>query len=265
MLITFSARSEQTSLLAKLFLVILCISGCAANGSKLSSDVSRLQRELNDVRGFQAEQTTQISSLQSDLRNLQGRIEELEHGQNMRMAAQAPLAQPPTGYVGDPGNNPGAPYVPPPRPKGPPPPIVPLSALEEDESLVPAIPGEAGRLFGEALYKIREGTFADALALLQEALAQSYNSKWYPNVLFWIGVSNDGLPDLKSALRSYHELIAGFPNSSRVPLALLRQGSVFIRLGDSPSARLTFEKLISQYPKSTEAAAARDRLKDLRR
>ncbi|MCB0310242.1 MAG: tetratricopeptide repeat protein, partial [Bdellovibrionales bacterium] len=145
-----------------------------------------------------------------------------------------------------------------------PPALVPLAALEEDELLASSMTGEAGRLFLDGLSHLRTGQFGDSLAALQEALALGYNQPWYPNVLFWIGVANEGLVDNRSALRAYHELSSRYPKSSRTPLTLLRQGSVLVRLSDSSTARLTFEKLVAQYPQTTEAEIARKRLKDFR-
>ena len=48
----------------------------------------------------------------------------------------------------------------------------------------------------------------------------------------------DGLGDNRRALAAYGEMIADYPKHPRASLALLRQGSVFIRLGDVNTARL---------------------------
>ena len=124
---------------------------------------------------------------------------------------------------------------------------------------------EAGRFFSQGLTQLRRASFSEALALLQEALASSYNTELYPYLLFWVGVCNDAMGDNRSALRAYHELTSGYGKHLRTPLGLLREGSVFIRLRDSASAKLTFEKLIADFPNSEEATLAKARLKDVSR
>jgi TolA-binding protein len=57
-------------------------------------------------------------------------------------------------------------------------------------------------------------------------------------------------------------VLAKFPKSGRAPLALLRQGSLMIRLGDAKTAKVVFKKLVADYPKSAEASRARERLKE---
>jgi len=223
-------------------------SGCSQNTSKLVTDVTRLQKELNDLRGFQAEQTSQISSLQDRLREVSGRIEELEYSQQRRLGGDIDRLKSDLSNL---------------KRRVPPPAVVPLAQLERDESMIPTLPPETGRLFDDALVALREAKFSESATLLNECLAQSYKAAWYPNVLFWLAVAHEGSGDFKSSLRYYYELSTDYSKHERAALALLRQGSILIRLGDTPSAKLSFQKLIAQYPKSAEASQAKGRLKDL--
>jgi TolA-binding protein len=89
------------------------------------------------------------------------------------------------------------------------------------------------------------------------------DTEWAPMVLFWKGVAMEGKNNPRGALEFYLAITTQHSKSERAAAALLRQGSVLIRIGDKKTARLVFNKLVADFPKSAEAARARDRLKDL--
>lgn len=208
-----------------------------------------LQRDIADIRKLQAEQTVQLSSMQDEVSKLSGRMEELEFGQRNRVVGSLDTLQRDLTAL---------------QQRVPPPPIVPVNALEQDEASVAGATEEAARRFGEGLAKIRLGQYEQAIPLLQESVNLSYGSDGSSHALFWIGVAGDGLGDNKRSLAAYNELASRFPKSKRAPLALLRLASVFIRLNDSKTAKLTLQKLIAEFPKAAEAAQAKTKLKDLR-
>lgn len=210
------------------------------------------------MRKIQAEHTVQLSSMQDQVSRLTGKLEELEYGQRSRFSGA------PSSVPGAISPAPGELIVLPSNQLQPPPPIVPVQALEQDEASVRGATEEAPRRFAEGLAKVRQGRFEDAIPLLQEAVNLSYGSDGSAHALFWLGVAGDGLGDNKRALAAYSELVTKFPKSKRTPLALLRQASVFIRLNDSRTAKLTLQKLIAEFPKSAEAQQAKTKLKDLR-
>jgi TolA-binding protein len=55
-------------------------------------------------------------------------------------------------------------------------------------------------------------------------------------------------------------LLATFPDSQKVPDALLNIASAQIELGDNAGARKTFEEIVAKYPTSEAAGKARQRL-----
>ncbi len=231
-------------------LLLAALQGCAGNYESLRQDVKRLEKSLSDVRSFQAEQTSEIAGLQTELRNLAGRVEEIEHLQRARLGSDITELRENLSSL---------------KRRVPPPAIVPVLTLESDEVLAKRLANtEVGTLFSQALGKIREGQFADALSLLQEAYEKNYGAEGTPEIVFWRGISYEGLGDNRKALETYGQLVTSWRDHPRTPLALLRQGSVFIRIGDFRTAEMAFRKLIGEYPKSPEAAQAQERLKDLK-
>jgi TolA-binding protein len=225
-------------------LVILFLSGCSVYD--LGKKVSRLERSMSDLRALQAEQTESINSLDSQIKLLAGRLEEMEFSQNKRLGTDLSALKDDLSAL---------------RKRIPPPAGVPVAELEADEGWAKELPEDAGRIFLDALTALREGKFEDAAPLLNNAVEQSQSTGKAGVVLFWQGVAYDGLLDNKSALRSYAEVVGRFPKCHRAAASLLRQADVFIRLGDKKTAQLSLKKLVEDYPKSPEAIEAKDRLK----
>jgi TolA-binding protein len=226
--------------------LLAALSACA--NQALEGDLRRVQTNLNDLRGFQAEQTTKIASLETEVRQLSGRLEELEFAQNKRLGSDlTDLKRDLTDL----------------KRRVPPPPIVPAAVLENDERSASRMPPEISPIFSEAFQNLREGRFSDAESHLREALELSRGTEWAADSLFWLGVAQEGGNNNKDALQSYYAVAKEFPKGKKAALALLRQASVLVRLGDSKTARLTLNKLISDFPRTEEAARAKERLKDL--
>lgn len=230
-------RVHQSSLVV-VMVVVLC--GCSASDSRYRQDLARVERSLQDLRALQAEQSAQITAIEGSLHTLQGRYE----------VASRDAAVP--GVMGGASNLSQALH-----------PLVPADLLAEDEALAETIPGEAGRLLRNALVKVREGSFAEAIPIVEQAISLSFGTQLLPRLFFWKGVCFDGLGDLKGALASYNDLISGFPENALVPATLLRQASLFVRLRDSQLAKLTLQKLIAEYPSSPAAAEAREKIRKL--
>jgi len=226
--------------------LVLSLSACVPQGA---NRWDKFERDISDMRSVQAEQTTQIADLQSQVRSLNGKIEELQYGQQNKLGGDLNKLQADISTI---------------KRKLPPPAIVPIAPLEADEAYIDSQNNETSKFMGNGFLKLRDGSFGDALALFQEALSTSYNSDAYPLVLFWIAVTNEGMGENTSAVKAYHELSSNYPKHPRTPLALLRQASVFVRLRDSSTARLTLQKLITEFPKSAEASDAKARLKSLK-
>ncbi|MCO6431708.1 MAG: tetratricopeptide repeat protein [Deltaproteobacteria bacterium] len=228
--------------------LLLALSACGESLSRLKQDINRLEQSISDVRGFQAEHTAQISELRSELRVVNGRLDEIQHSQTSSIGTDLSALKQDLSSI---------------KRRVPPPPIVPADALEADETFVSNLPPDVAKLFGDALLEIRQANFSTSIPMLRSALDISYGRDWSANILFWLGVSYDGTDDNRNALASYNEVVSRFSRHERAPLALLRQSAVFVRLGDVQSAKLTLRKLVADYPKSKVVGTAKEKLKNL--
>jgi len=227
----------------RFFLLSLPLLGCAAS----QKDILKLERDLDTLRSAQAANTAEIDSIRADVRSLSGRVEEVE----FRFSKGGPQLQELQRSLSTLQR------------RVPPPAIVPVRALEEDEGEALRLPEQLTPLLQEGWLKLRSAEFESAALKFREAVDISVGDVSMATALFWLGVASEGMADNRGALAAYHQLVTEFPKHRRAALALFRQGSVLIRLGDSATARVTFEKLIATLPKSEEARLAKERLKDL--
>ncbi|NDC38194.1 MAG: hypothetical protein EBZ48_09095 [Proteobacteria bacterium] len=243
-------RPEMITTMPRRFAVVLLLGllpGCV-NLTQLQSDVDRLSASLADLRSSQAEQLADLGSLKSDVRQLSGRLDELDHSQRVGLGSDLNAVRQDLNAL---------------KSRVPPPPIVPAEALDEDQNRVADLPQIVSAKFESALQNLREGRFSVAQGLLEESLDGVYGTAAAPMVLFWLGVSEEGMNQNEKAVKHYAEIITRYPKYRRTALAHLRQASVLQRLGDKKTASLTLKKLIAEFPKSAEAARAKERLKEL--
>lgn len=226
-------------------LVFFFLTGCS---DSLQKRFDRLEASQKDLRSLQSEQTTQLDAVQADLRTLQGRLEELEFSQNRKIGGEMDQLKSQLTSL---------------RRRVPPPAVVPAALLDQDENLVANMPPELGSRFAEALTNIREGKFSDAIPLLQSVLDGGVGKDFSANTLFWLGVCYDGVSDSKNALLAYNQIVSVYPSHLLVPTALYRQAGVLERIRDTKTATIILRKLIADFPRSPEAAQARDRLKSI--
>lgn len=227
-----------------LAIILFSVSGCVS-----TQKVSRLERRMEDLSQIQREQREDFEALDSQLKLIEGRLEQLELGTHKTMGADLNALKQDVSSL---------------RRRVPPPAAVPVAELEEDEVWANQLPAETAQIFMDAMAALRDGRFEDALPLLQAASEQADSAEKAGVVLFWQGVAYDGLRDNKGALRSYAEVVGRFPKSKRAPASLLRQSDVLVRLGDKATARDSLKKLLKDYPKSPEASVAKERLKELK-
>lgn len=236
-----SLKSRCLSLVLASAMVAIT-SGCA--GTRLD----RVEKLVDDVRTAQNEQSSQLESVTTEVAELRARLEELEFSQKKRIGTEVDSIKDQLSSL---------------KRRVPPPASVPAEKLDDDEQLALAISGDIGERMGRGLQFVREGNFAEAVPELQSALDGSMGKQHSANILFWLGVSYDGLADNRNALLAYGQIVSMYPKHPIVPAAMLRQARLFEKAGDNKAASVVLKKLVVDYPKSSEAIEAKDRLKRL--
>jgi tol-pal system protein YbgF len=120
------------------------------------------------------------------------------------------------------------------------------------------------RDFEAALVLFRKPDFAAAKTAFFDFLSRYTRSGYAPSALFWLGNAQYATRDYTGAMVNFRALIANAPDHQRTPEAVLSVANCQLELKDVRGARKTLQDLVSAYPKSEAASAAKERLALLR-
>jgi tol-pal system protein YbgF len=116
------------------------------------------------------------------------------------------------------------------------------------------------RDFEAALALFRKAEFSGAKTAFFDFLSRYSRSGYLPSALFWLGNAQYATRDYTAAMVNFRALITNAPDHQRTPEAVLSVANCQLELKDSRGARKTLQDLVSAYPKSEAAVAARERL-----
>jgi tol-pal system protein YbgF len=116
----------------------------------------------------------------------------------------------------------------------------------------------AEQLYQRALDMIRkENKFAEGRKLLEGFVSKYPKHDLYVNALYWSGESLYGEQKYELAILQLQDVISKHAKHPKAPAAMLKQALAFNALGDAQNARTTMQKLIEEYPNSTQIESAK--------
>lgn len=120
----------------------------------------------------------------------------------------------------------------------------------------------ADQMYEASLQQLRRGSTGTARMGLRQLLTSYPQSGHAADAVYFIGESFAAEnPD--SAEVYYRQVVTKYPSSPRAATSLYKLGLLAERAKDTAGAREAYQTLLKQYPRSDEAALARDRLKSL--
>lgn len=119
-------------------------------------------------------------------------------------------------------------------------------------------------LYAAAYQTFKSGNYVKAREAFQAFLAAHPTGEYADNAQFWIGECYFFEKKFDKAILEYEKVTKKFPNSHKVPYALLKQGISFQNMGDKVSAKLLLQQVIRDYPNTSQARIARSKLQELR-
>jgi tol-pal system protein YbgF len=122
----------------------------------------------------------------------------------------------------------------------------------------------AEQVYAASLQQLRRGSPGTARMGFRELLRSFPTSPRVPDATYFLGETYAAeSPD--SATVYYGKVVEAFPQSARAASSLYKLGLLAERRKDVDGARGYFNRVLKDYPRSDEAALARDRLKTLGR
>lgn len=120
------------------------------------------------------------------------------------------------------------------------------------------LPG-ANQLFELGLQQLRRGSPQAGRMAFQQLITSYPDHERVPDALYFIGESwGTASPD--SAVVAYEHVVRDHATSPRAPGALYKLGLIAERGGDRDAARVYYQRVLADYPRSEEAVLAREKL-----
>lgn len=122
-----------------------------------------------------------------------------------------------------------------------------------------------GRLDPEDAYSaaysdISAGRYDLARDAFREYLKHYPDTEVSDNAQYWIGECLYATGDFQGAIAEFKRVAEVYPKGDKVPAALFKAGVSQARLKQNEEAKKSFRLVIQRYPKSPEAALAKERL-----
>ena len=138
-----------------------------------------------------------------------------------------------------------------PDPKGPAP---------EPKAEVPAETNPK-KLYDASYLDITKGNYDLALAGFNEFIKRFPKHDLADNAQYWIGEGYYAQKKYEPALTEFEKVVGNYPGKDKEPAALYKIVLCQQEMGDKAKARQYWQLLVKKYPKSPEAALAKDKLK----
>ena len=107
--------------------------------------------------------------------------------------------------------------------------------------------------------------YAEAAAGFEKFLADFPTSPLADNAQYWLAETHYVRGQYAEALPAFRKVLEKYPQSAKLPDALLKVGYCQIELGDRNAARASLQEVMRQFPDTTAARLASQRLSSLPR
>jgi len=245
----------------------------AARLGKLEESVSKNQGVLDLFR--------EIENLKVEIARMRGQMEVLANGIDTSQKRQqdfyvdldtrlrrlesppvAPTSAAPPADMAASSVPPGSAASAPPGPVGAKPGAAPSVAATPPTSTTTG--NAETRAYEAAQSHRRIGNYQAAIVAFQSFVKQYPKSSLASSAQYWIGDSYFNLRDYRMAINSQRLLVVTYPDTPKVPDALLNIASAQQEMGDAVAARKTMDEIVAKHPTSDAADKAKRRIANLR-
>ena len=134
--------------------------------------------------------------------------------------------------------------------------------VEQKKDVVQAS-GEEKQQYQQAYDSLRNGHTTQAIAEFNALLSKNPGGEYANNAQYWLGEAYRVNQDIDSARKAFNSVIENYPDSSKVPDALLKLGYIEIDQKNIVKAREYLTRVTGDFPSSTAAQLASKKLRIL--
>ncbi len=137
--------------------------------------------------------------------------------------------------------------------------IVSYNEISGNEEATDPLKAEA--VYQRAFKLLKQSQYDQALKAFKGFLKKYPDSAFSDNAQYWLGEANYVMQKYELAINEYQALLNTYPDSQKVSHALLKIGYSYAELGNATDAKKTLEEVKRQYPGTTAARLADERLR----
>ena len=112
----------------------------------------------------------------------------------------------------------------------------------------------AFELLKDENYETARDSFIEFIRLYQD-------SDFVDDAKYWLGETYYAQRFFTQALKEFEEVLTKFPNSGKIPEALLKKGFCYFELGEVEKSKQLLKSVVNQYPDSSVSRLAVQKLK----
>jgi len=221
--------------------------------------LQQLQQEVQQLRGEVELQKHTMDAMNKRQRDLYLDIDQrLSRLSSAGGAGAGTAATPPTGAPG------GAT----PQPKSPPSATAsaamsratPATPPVPPKSHPPIDPKQEATAYQKAFNLLKQGRYQESIKAFRRFLKRFPGGNYEDNAQYWLGEASYVNRDFDTALVEFTKVVEQYPQSAKVPGALLKSGYIQYEKKHWAKARELFKQVSERYAGSTEARLAAKRL-----
>jgi tol-pal system protein YbgF len=221
---------------------------------ELDGRIGRIERVMSNQSLLDMAQ--RLDASQTEIRQLRGRIEELENEIEAAKKRQRDLYNDLEKRLGQGGAGaaaPGAGFS---------------AGGVPTQGGVPGVPVTAGASAEEAAYNqafdaLKTSSYPAAIANFKQFIASYPHSDLLDNARYWLGEAYYVTRDFPAAAAAFQQVVEAAPNSRKAPDAMLKLAYTQQELKRVPEARTTLTQVVQRYPGTDAARLATERLQRL--
>jgi len=122
-------------------------------------------------------------------------------------------------------------------------------------------PANEEAAYGVAFEALKQKDYVESARLFRTFIDNFPQAQLAPNAWYWLGESYYVTQNYEIAQQSFEGLLSQFPDSGKVPDAMLKKGYCQAQLGQKDRARDTFNEVLRLYPMSDAARFAQSQLR----
>lgn len=235
--------------------------------------LEQLQSEVQQLRGMVEEQSQTIADLQRKQSNMYSDLD--DRMQALTAGAQGAQAQPAAAPAAQAASGETAAVVPaaaatPAQPAAAAPaalvasptpaPQTPATVAENKPAAATATSGNEKDRYQAAYDTLRNGHNAQAIKMFQDLLKDFPAGEFADNSQYWLAEAYKINREFDAARAAFNKVVSQYPNSSKVPDALLKLGYIEFDTQNIAKARDYLTRVTTSYPDTTAAHLAAKKL-----